>query len=212
METSPSGSSSAGSWGVGRRQITEQGPRPVNDAPNLGSPRHPPGSYPGRVPSPEAPVSWQPRAAASKPGQVATVRFTAHDGPAPRPHHPRLLGAPTAPGGGRHGAGTACVPAQPGWGRGWRKQKPSRHPQQEGSRSWGDGCVDGDGGVWGCRLTLAVRPAQLLQAITAAPPSAPDSGSCGGGDAPRHLLCLTGSTCLAPLRNKTLMAASPGGC
>lgn len=46
--------------GVGRRQITEQGPRPVHDAPNLGSPRHPPGSYPGRVPSPEARVLATP--------------------------------------------------------------------------------------------------------------------------------------------------------
>lgn len=66
--------------------------------------------------------------------------------------------------------------------------------------------------VWGCRLTLAVRPAQLLQAITAAPPSAPNRAPAGEGT--HHGICcaLTGSTCLAPLRNKTLMAASPGGC
>lgn len=114
--------------GDSRGQITQQGPHALHAAPHLGFPRHPPGSYPGRVPFPAAPVSWQPRAAASKPGQVATIRFRAHGGPAPRAHSPSLLGAPTAPGGGRDGAGTACVPAQPGWRRGWREQKLSRNP------------------------------------------------------------------------------------
>lgn len=59
----------------------------------------------------------QPPQPPSKSGPLAALRFRGHGGPAPRPHGARLPGAPAAPGGRRDRASTACVPAQPGWGR-----------------------------------------------------------------------------------------------
>lgn len=72
-------------------------------------------------------------------------------------------------------------------------------PSRKGADPGGQGCVDGDGGVWGCRLTLAVRPAQLLQAITAAPPSAPRLG----------LLRGRGRTTAFALRSQAALASLP---
>lgn len=74
-------------------------------------------------------------------------------------------------------------------------------PSRKGADPGGEGCVnvDGDGGMWGCRLTLAVCPAQLLQAITAAPPSAP----------PLRLLRGRGRTTAFALRSRAALASLP---
>lgn len=85
-------------------------------------------------------------------------------------------------------------------------------PSRKGADPGGEGCVDGDGGVG--------LPADTCSAPRSAPPGDHSSPSlrsptqAPAGEGTHHGICsaLTGCTCLSPLRNKTLMAASPGGC
>lgn len=75
--------------GEGRRQVTAPSPPLRVMMGTAGARAIRPTSYPGRV-RPAAPVSWQPRAATSKPGQVAAAPFRAHGGPEPEAHGPGL--------------------------------------------------------------------------------------------------------------------------